>query len=62
MTIVDKLNHKELHKEIMEKVSWVRDICDKSPHMANPKNNIEPLYGSEIELTVSRGTRVLRIV
>jgi hypothetical protein len=30
--------------------------------MANPKNSVDPLFGPSIEITVTRGTKVQRVI
>lgn len=30
--------------------------------MANPKNSVDPLFGPEIEVNVTRGSRVIRVI
>lgn len=62
MTIVDKLGHRELYSAIKGAVPWVKDLVEKSPPMASPKNMLDPLFGSEIELTVPRGARTIRVI
>lgn len=62
LTIVNKLGHGELAASVKETVQWVRELAEKSPMMACPKNTLEPLFGSEVELTVPRGSRTIRVL